>query len=159
MPTFEEIQKQIQQDLLDKTSPSSPDTVEGDTDIVHEGYTATAVPVRTGTVVSAPGSERVTLQGSSFQLMECESAAKKGKKKRYCFIELDVKPVFGNQFMDSKGNRCHILTQDLYMVLLALLRSASKQIKELGDRSSKAEEQRDLYKLTIDALKKHGIID
>jgi hypothetical protein len=112
-----------------------------------------------GTIVSRPGSEKITFDASSFQLMECVSAAEGYPKPRYCMVEKGVKPQYGNQFMDSKGDRVHVITKEVYTIVLGIMNSVRKQIQTLSTDVSRATDQRDMYKMTIDALRKNGVID
>ncbi len=141
MSTFDEIRKKIADDVKD----AKPD-----------GALATN---RVGTVVSKPGTEKVTLDASTFQLMECATSAPGFDKTRYCLVEKGGTAQYGNQFITAAGDRAHIITKEAYMLLFSVLRNASKQIQELTNKVTAITEQRDVYKLTIDALRKNGVID
>jgi len=112
-----------------------------------------------GISVGKPGSERVTLDATSFQLMECETSVVGSTKRRFCIIEKKTKANYGNQFINSAGERAHVITHDLYLLLSGVLNNASKQIADLRRENLIATEQRDLYKTTIDTLRKNGIIE
>jgi hypothetical protein len=114
---------------------------------------------RIGTVVSKPGTEKVMIDASTFQMMECESSSPKVEKRRYCMVEKNTAAVYGNQFINSAGFRTHVITHDMYILLLGILNGASRQIQSLTFELKNTKEQRDVYKLTIDALRKNGIID
>lgn len=150
MSTFDEIRKKIAEDLAAKedTTPAS-----------HTTPTPTRNVGMVGTVVSLPGSEKVVLDGSSFQFIECESLVKGRTKKRYCIVEKGVPAKYGGQFVNAKGERVHVLTHDAWLLLFGIVSSAGKQIKELTRDLKHATEQKDNYKLVVDALRKNGIID
>lgn len=154
MSTFDEIRKKISEDLAAKeeTTPVSHTTP---TPTRRTGYVVGMV----GSVVSLPGSEKVVLDGSSFQFMECESLVKGRTKKRYCIVEKGVPAKYSGQFVNALGDRVHVLTHDAWLLLLGVVSSAGKQIKELTRDLKHATEQKDNYKLVVDALRKNGIID
>jgi glycerol kinase len=159
MPTFDEIRKQIEADIA--TKQTEPVTVAGKIvpDVDVKGMPTPTQAVVKGTIVARPGTEKVTFDTPSFQLMECTSAASGYPKPRYCFVEKGVKPMYGNQFMNSEGNRVHIITKELYVVLSGILNSVRKQIKDLTTELTLTKEQRDAARMTIDALRKNGVID
>jgi hypothetical protein len=47
----------------------------------------------------------------------------------------------------------------VYILLLNVLRNTGAQLNKLTDNVERANERADLYKLTVDALRKNGIID
>ena len=112
-----------------------------------------------GTIVSRPGSEKIVLDANTFQFMECVAATPGREKKRYCVVEKGKGAKYGNQFINSRGERAHIVTRDLFILLSGVLHSASKKMNDLSKDLEHAKEQRDLYKMTIEALKKNGVID
>jgi len=119
-------------------------------------------PIKTaivGMVVSKPGSEKIMLDATTFQLMECETSVPNSNKRRYCIVEKGTRANYGNQFINSAGERAHVITRDLFTMLFAVLNNASKQIRDLKTESLHLQEQRDLYKGTIDTLRKNGIIE
>lgn len=158
MSSFNDIKKQIEEAIESKQTPTavagkiSPELDDkGMPDI-------NAVKIK-GTPVSKPGTERVLLDASSFQFMECASAAVGYEKQRYCVVEKGVPAQYGNHYINSKGERTHVLTKDAFTLLLGIMNNIVRQLKKNSDDLAFAQEQRDLYKLTIDALKKNGIID
>jgi hypothetical protein len=110
-----------------------------------------------GTTVSTPGTEVVMLDSATFQLMECMAPGR--PKKRFTVVEKNTPARYGNQFINSRGERVHVITHDLYNILIAVLHQAGRQISQLTKDIEHTKEQRDLYKMTIDALKKNGVID
>lgn len=112
-----------------------------------------------GSIISQPGTERVILDASSFQLMECDGRVKGVDKRRYCFVDKGIKAVHNSQFVNSVGDRVYVITRELYMLLHGIFNNTLKQLRELDSRAKFAEEQSALYKLTIDVLRKKGIID
>jgi competence protein ComGC len=112
-----------------------------------------------GMVVSLPGSEKVMLDATTFQLMECDSSTVGKSKRRYCIVEKNTTANYGNQFINSKGERAHVITHDLFLLLYGVMNNASKQINDLRRDNNILQEQKDLYKGTIDTLRKNGIIE
>lgn len=140
MPSAADIRKQIASDVA-ATQPANPNT---------PGI---------GTVVSHPGTEKIMFDATTFQLMECEGRVKGNDKRRYCFVEKGVKVQYGNQFTNSIGDRVYIITKDMFIILLGVFNNIMKQLRDLDSKARMMEEKADLYKMTIDALKKNGIID
>jgi hypothetical protein len=92
--------------------------------------------------------------------MECSAAGYKTyDKRRYCLVEKGQVAQYGNQYINSAGERVHILTREVYQLLLGVISSASRQIRQLSAELEHAKEMRDTYKLTIDSLRKNGVID
>jgi hypothetical protein len=160
MPSFDDIRKSIEADLMAKQSQEPITTAGKPVPVVDvHGMPAPAPTAVKGTIVSRVGSEKITFDTSSFQLMECISAAEGYPKPRFCMVEKGVKPLYGNQFMDSKGDRVHVVTKEVYTLVSGIMYSVRKQIQTLTAEATLAKEQRDMFKLTIDALRKNGIID
>lgn len=112
-----------------------------------------------GVVVSHPGTEKIALDTSTFQLMECDGRVKDKDKRRYCFVEKGVKAQYGSQFTNSVGDRVHVITRDLYNNLLGIFNTVLRQLRDLDTKARTMEEKAALYKLTVDALRKNGVID
>lgn len=112
-----------------------------------------------GTIVSKPGTERVVLDASTFQFMECETAATGFDKKRFCIVEKGTPARYPNQFVTSAGDRAHIVTREVYTLMLGVINNVSKQLRQLSGDLALAKEKTELYKMTIDALRKNGIIE
>ena len=153
------IKKQIAKDLENRNA-QEPTAVAGRTTPVvdEKGMPVLQPKVIIGTIVSKVGTEKIVLDASTFQFMECMSSASP-KKPRYCVVEKGKPALYGNQFINSAGERTHVLTHELYTLMLGIVSSASKQIKQLTTEATQAKETRDLYKMTIDALRKNGVID
>jgi hypothetical protein len=160
MSTFAEISKQIKEEL-DKNDITEPVTVasKGEAKLDENGNPVVQKVGVKGTVVSQPGTEVVTLDASTFQLMECLANVKGRDKPRYTIVDKESLPRYGNHFANSKGQRTHVITREVYTLLLGVFKSTGKQLKDLKATAERANEQRDLYKLTVDALRKNGVID
>ena len=66
---------------------------------------------------------------------------------------------YGNQFTNAIGDRVYIITKDMFIILLGVFNNIMKQLRDLDSKARMMEEKANLYKMTIDALKKNGIID
>ena len=161
MSSFDEIRKQIEKDLAAKQNPDPVAVASKPTPAVDaNGMPAISQTAFVGTVVSRPGTEKVVLDTSTFQFMECSAAGYKTyDKRRYCIVEKGQFAQYGNQYINSAGERVHILTREVYQLLLGVISSASRQIRQLSAELEHAKEMRDTYKLTIDSLRKNGVID
>jgi len=159
MSTFKSIADKIKNDIEERTS-EEPITVagKGNVETNKAGFPKPpSGPV--GTLVSKVGTEQVTLDASTFQFMECISNAPGREKPRYTIVEKGKPARYGNHFVTSDGNRAHVITREVYILLLTVLKNTSQQLKQLNVDIENAKEQRELYKLTVDALRKNGIID
>lgn len=156
MSSFNDIRNKIAAEVAAKALPN-PGTasIQG----AALGSAPVAAGAMMGTVVSRPGTEKIVLDASTFQFMECTTSAAGMKKPRYCIVEKGVSAAYGNQFINAAGERVHIVTKEVFNLMFGVVRGAGKQIQDLNNKLVTATEQRDLYKLTIDALRKNGIID
>ena len=112
-----------------------------------------------GIVISHPGTEKVMFDATTFQLMECDGRVKDKDKRRYCFVEKGVKAQYALQFTNAMGDRAHIITHELYVLLIGIFNNVMKQLRELDSKATLMEEKANMFKLTIDALRKNGVID
>lgn len=158
MSGFDKIREQIAKELADKPTPVASKPTATVDDKGMPDLSQRVGPI--GTIASKPGTEKVILDASTFQFMECVAAgASTDKKIRYCIVEKGKTAVYGNQYINSAGVRTHIVTRDVYNLMLGVITSASGQIKNLSRELASAVELKDTYKLTIDALRKNGVID
>lgn len=138
--------------------PSAKDTREKIIKDVESMRGTTNTP-GLGNVVSVPGTEKILFDATTFQLMECDARVKGNDKKRYCLVEKGVKASSGNQFVNSMGERAYVIPHDLCVFLIGILNNISKQLRDLDSLARMNAEKAELYKLTVDALRKNGIID
>lgn len=159
MNSFDQIKKQIAKDIEARNAqePTAVAAKVAPTMDPVTGMPKLTPKVIMGTIVSKTGTEKVTLDASTFQFMECTSATH--NKTRYCVVEKNTPALYGNQYINAAGERTHILTRELYHLMFGVIGSASKQIRQLSTDLTRASETRDLYKMTIDALRKNGVID
>lgn len=156
MSAFNDITKRIQEDI-ERNKIEKPITVAGKD--LPAGTTPQVQTGVVGTPVSKPGTETVTLDATTFQMMECVSSTPGREKPRYTIVEKGKLAKYGNHFVDSKGDRAHVITREVYTLLLGVLRNTGQQIIKLTEDIQVADEKTELYKLTVDALRKNGIID
>lgn len=163
MSNFGDITAQIEKDLEKKREEqTTPITVAGKTQIPPVDKDGMPDPVITaikGTLVSKPGTEYVVLDATTFQLMECTSAAAGREKPRFCIVEKGKQARYGNQFINAAGERVHVITKEVFQLLHGVMNNVSRQIRELNNAKDIAEEKAALQQMTLDALKKNGIID
>jgi hypothetical protein len=160
MSSFDAIRAQINQELEAKQNQNqNPVAVASKptAQVDANGMPVVTKPAIIGTVVSKPGTEQVILDASTFQFMECEAAGQ--NKRRYCIVEKGATAMYGNQYINSAGVRVHVITRELYTLLLGIISNASKQIRTLSNELAQAIEMRDVYKFTVDTLRKNGVID
>ena len=160
--SFKDIQKQIAEDLVNKTKEPAVAQVPHKQEIQPVDEQGMPKPVEKtviGTILSESGTEEVILNASTFQLMTCKGLVRGRLKERYCIVEIGVNAKFGNQFINRELNLTHIVTRQVFQVLKAVFAGVEKQLKKLSAEAETANNERDLYKTTVDALRKHGIID
>lgn len=158
MSAFDEIQKRIKESV-EASENLEPVAGKGNVDRDDKGMPIITAGGRIGTVVSKPGTEQIALNATTFKMMQCVSNTPGREKQRYCIVENDVPAKYGNQFINVDGDRTHVVTRQVYFLLLSVLNNASKQIDDLANQVTSITTERDLYKMTIDALKKNGVID
>lgn len=158
MSAFDTIREQIAKEIEEKANQNPVAVASKPTAQVDaSGMPVITRPAIVGTVVSKPGTEQIILDASTFQFMECDAAGQ--NKRRYCIVEKGATAIYGNQYINSAGVRVHVLTRELYTLLLGVISSASKQIRTLNTELLQASEMRDVYKFTVDTLRKNGVID
>ena len=158
MSSFEDINKRIQADI-EANKVMEPVASKGVPSLNPDG-TPVMVPVGVkGRIVSKPGTESVTLDASVFQMMTCISNTPGREKTRYCIVEKEKHAKYGNNFVTAGGWLTHVITREVYTLMIGVLNNAGSQIIQLTSDVERAEEKADLYKLTVDALRKNGIID
>lgn len=166
MSTFDEIQRSIEKDIENKREqdagqpmpvPSKTSELPVDNNGMPDVEAKQSGII--GTMVARPGTENVLIDATTFQLMECISSAQGREKKRSCIVEKGVYAKYGNQFINSKGFRTHVVTRDVFRLFTGVLNNVTKQLRTKTSDLERVTEQRDLYKMTIDALKKNGVID
>lgn len=157
--SFDDIAASIQKEI-DDNKIVEPVTVAQKPGATLDPNNAPVVQVGVkGTIMSRPGTEVVSLDTTTFQMVQCVANKPGPEKTRYAIVEKNIYPKYGNQYAASNGFRAHIITREVYTILLTVLNNTAKQIIKYRDNAERAEEQRDLYKLTVDALRKNGVID
>jgi hypothetical protein len=152
MQTFKEIRERIEKETIEGRPTEQLAQVE---DV--DGKTIVR-PSFLGTVVASPGTEWIQFDAQDFYLMFCYANMAQ-KKKRYCFVEKHGKATMGAQFVTSKGERVHIMSKESYETLLNAMQNVTKQVQAMRQEHKLLVEQRDLYKNTIDTLRRNGVID
>ena len=76
----------------------------------------TGAPGGVGVVISMPGTEKVVLDTSLIQLMEYESS-EIPSRKRFALIEKGVTARTRRTFVNSRGDRAHIITREVFVLL------------------------------------------
>ena len=106
-------------------------------------------------ILSNPGSEKVVLDTSTIQLMECDSQ----DKHRYCVVEKGTPPAYPNQYMNAAGDRVHIITREVFQIFLTTLTNLSRQLSKYKADAESLAIKSEAQEMLITALRKHGIID
>lgn len=113
-----------------------------------------------GTVMSVPGTEHVVLSTTVADFMTCQQIGTSVKaKQRYCVVIKNNKPKYNGQYINSAGDATYIVPKEVFDTVTSILNNANKQIQELKRSLSNATIERDAARMTIDALRKNGVID
>jgi hypothetical protein len=113
-----------------------------------------------GVIVSKPGTEKVVLSTSIADFMTCEAIGNSPKAKdRFCIVHKDGGLKFNGQYCNSSGLPVSIITKAAFDTIVAILSSTSKTISELRKDLDRATVEKESMKMTLDALRRNGVID
>lgn len=114
----------------------------------------------TGTIVSVPGTEKIVMSTTIADFITCKSVSIGNKTKdRYCVIHKDQKIKYNGQHCDSNGRPASVIPKSVFETFITILSSTNKTINELKRNLDRAVIDKESYKLTLDALRKNGVID
>ena len=111
-----------------------------------------------GVVLSEPGTEKVVLSASEIDFMIC-MAAGEVNKQRYCIVRKTQSPRFAKEPVDSNGYPVSIVTRIVFDAMVNLVNNAGKQLRMKLQEIDMLTVKCDSYKMTIDSLRKNGVID
>lgn len=109
--------------------------------------------------VVKPGTQDVILTTPVIDVIVFTDAHTPKNKVKYAVVHKRRTPVYSEQFTDANGHPISIVSKHLYEDIQVVLTSAMRQIQDLERELDKVTTQRDSYKMTIDVLKKNGVID
>lgn len=110
------------------------------------------------TIMSVPGSEQIIASTNNLDFMICESAGDY-HRKRYCIVHKNTAVRFNGQWTNSDGYPVSIVTKVVFEDIVALVNTAFKRVQSAEQKLAMVTSERDMYKLTIDALRSNGVID
>lgn len=117
-------------------------------------------PNLTGTIVSVPGTEKVVLSTTIADFVTCTAVGTGPKaKERYCVVHKDQTIKYNGQYCDSNGHPISIIPKIVFDTFITILTSTNKRIQDLKRDLDRATVDKESYKMTLDALRKNGIID
>jgi hypothetical protein len=117
-------------------------------------------PNLNGTIVSVPGTEKVVLSTSIADFITCTAVGTGPKaKERYCIVHKDQQLKYNGQYCDSNGHPISIVPKLVFDTMITILSSTNKRIQDLKRDLDRANVDRESYKMTLDALRKNGVID
>ena len=111
-----------------------------------------------GTIVSSPGTENVVLSLKNISLMKCKASGDINKT-RCCVVLKNPARHYNNEFVDSNGDAVEVIKQRVFDELQLALSEAARKIQDLKRELERTTNERDAYKLSIDALRHNGVID
>lgn len=165
--TFKEIQDRIKADLEKRNTEPAPNAAPVEApkkkkkpkDVVddHGAEPVNLVPGQFGVLLSSVGSEVIRLETSTLVFMECDTPAPY-KKHRYCIVEKNTKPIYPSQWMNSQGYLTHIVTEQVFMLILGLTQNLVKQLRDERAKTERTELERDSYKTIVDTLRQFGVV-
>lgn len=105
-------------------------------------------------------AEDLVLTTPVIDFMICTDAHLGKDKRRHCFVHkkrsaLDVY----KQFQDTQGRPVSVVTTPVFEDVVQLLKDAARKIQDLERDLDSCKSQLDAYKMTIETLKKNGVID
>ena len=117
-------------------------------------------PNLAGTIVSVPGTEKIVLSTSIADFITCAAIGTGPKaKERYCVVHKDQQLKYNGQYCDSNGHPISIVPKTVFDTIVTILASTNKQIQDLRRDLDRATVDKESYKMTLDALRKNGVID
>lgn len=117
-------------------------------------------PKLAGTIVSVPGTEKTILSTSIADFITCAAIGTGPKaKERYCIVHKDQPLKYNGQYCNSSGYPTSIVPKVVFDTMVTILASTNKQIQDLKRDLDRANVDRESYKMTLDALRKNGVID
>jgi hypothetical protein len=112
----------------------------------------------TGVIVSMPGTEKVILRTTEYDFMTC-IAAGDAKKQRYCIVRRTQAARYEKEPVDSNGCPVSIVTRLVFDAMVNTVGNATKIIKEKDRQIEMLSTKCEAYKMTLDSLRKNGVID
>ena len=110
--------------------------------------------------IMKPGTEDVILSTPVMDLVIFTDVHKpENAKARFAIVHKRRTPVYADQFTDPNGHPVSIITRHLFEDIQVVLKDTMHRIQGLERDLDKVTTQRDSYKMTIDTLKKNGVID
>lgn len=117
-------------------------------------------PNLSGTIVSVPGTEKIVLSTSIADFITCAAIGTGPKaKERYCIVHKDQQLKYNGQYCDSNGHPISIVPKMVFDTMVTILASTNKQLQDLRRDLDRATVDKESYKMTLDALRKNGVID
>ena len=113
-----------------------------------------------GTIISMPGTEKIVLSTNTTDFMTCKAIGLGPKSKdRYCIVHKDQPLKYNGQYTDSSGHYVSIVPKIVFDTMTSLLFNLKKQMNDMKRDLDNAERSAESYKMTLDALRKNGVID
>lgn len=138
---FNDIYKEIEKAVNDRTVVSPTNNLQG-------------------TIVSVPGTERVVLSTSVADFITCEAIGTGPRAKvRYCIVHKDQQIKYQGQYSDSNGHPMSIVPKTVFDTVVNILNNLNKQMQNLKRDLDRVTTDKEAYKMTLDALRKNGVID
>lgn len=138
---FNDIYKEIEKAVNDRTVVSPTNNLQG-------------------TIVSVPGTERVVLSTSVADFITCEAIGTGPRAKvRYCIVHKDQQIKYQGQYSDSNGHPMSIVPKNVFDTVVNILNNLNKQMQNLKRDLDRVTTDKEAYKMTLDALRKNGVID
>lgn len=120
----------------------------------------TAAPAVSGIMVSKPGTEKVVLATSVADFVMFTAVGTTGKDKiRYGVAHKDKTIKYTGQYTDSNGHPLSIVPKSVFDTTIAIINSMNKQLQDMKRELEQTNMQAESYKMTLDALRKNGVID
>ena len=106
-----------------------------------------------------PGAETLVLTTSLFDLLIFIDDSSGRKRRRHCIVHKTQTQVGADQWTDTSGHPITIVSEVVFNEIRDVLTSTARQIQDLKRDVDNYKNQLEAYKITIDTLRKNGVID
>ena len=106
-----------------------------------------------------PGADNCVVTTSIFDMVIFMDDRFDKTKRRYSIVHKNRKTRYADQWTDSVGHPVTVVTEAVFNDVRDVLTSTARQIQDLKRDVENYKSQCEAYKLTIETLRKNGVID
>ena len=105
------------------------------------------------------GSEHIIIDTSLISLMICTDDHLGVNKLRHCIVHKQRKLEFPSQWSNAADQPVSVVTTPVFEDVKAVMLNLQRQIKDLERDVAMYKTQAESYKITLDALRRNGVLD